>query len=69
MGAKEILEKKQIGDVNTVAQIIGSSVEGTRRTLERPNSKMYKRAMTALNDVIIAREELITAGKAERVNN
>ena len=54
-----ILAKKEIGDINTVAKILGVTHPNADRILKRPNAKLHARAIDALKKIIDAREKLI----------
>lgn len=66
MDTKQILEKKQKGDIKLVAEILDVSDENARKILNRPNAKMHKRAITALEKIIIDRERTLQEAKLQQ---
>ena len=65
-GEKQIIEKKQYGDINLVAQILTKktgryiSTNYVTQILKRPKTKLYPDAVQALKQVINSREQLIS---------
>lgn len=59
MDTKQILEKKQIGDVVTVANMLKVNYSNADKILRRPNSKRHEQAMMALKQIVETRESLI----------
>lgn len=64
MTEKQILDKKQYGDNNLVAQMLSKSGNyvspaNAARMLERPNAKRHTEAIEALKRVVENREALL----------
>ena len=64
MTEKQILDKKQYGDNNLVAQMLSKtgnyvSPANAARMLERPNAKRHDEAIEALKRVVENREALL----------
>lgn len=55
----KLLEKKQSGDLKTVAQIMKTSQANVSVLLRRPRAKRHQMAAALLNKVIKQREDLI----------
>lgn len=62
---KQIIEKKQTGDMNVVAQVLSKkhnryiSASYASIILTRPKSKLYADAIEVLRQVVETREQLI----------
>jgi len=52
MDRKQIILQRQIGDIRTVANIIGESYQNTDKILRRTNSKKHDRAVEILVKII-----------------
>jgi len=68
---KQILEKKQYGDIQVIAQVLSNktgqyiSTTYTTQILRRPESKHYKDAIDTLRDIVEHREQLISESLLE----
>jgi hypothetical protein len=63
MTDKEVLQKKQSGDIITIAQMLGVTKDNADRIIRRPNAKLHKKAITALRLIVETREALINDSK------
>ena len=63
MDTKQILEKKQYGDIKSVAEILNVNYPNVQIILRRPNSKLHTKAVNALAKIIEAREKIIQEEK------
>ena len=63
---KELLDRKEIGDIKVVAAIIDVDYFNAAKILKRTNSKLHSQAIEALRLVVESRENLIK--KAKEVN-
>ncbi len=59
MKLKDILEKKKVGDLKIVAQIIGIDAGNARVALRRPNSKHHNKVLIVLSSLIQHRDSLM----------
>lgn len=65
LSEKQIIEKKQMGDMNVIAQVLtkkhGRYISASYASiiLTRPKSKLYNDAVTTLTQIVEAREQLI----------
>jgi hypothetical protein len=65
LSEKQILEKKQYGDIQVIAKVLSNkagkyiSTTYTTQILSRPESKHYKNAIEALRQIVEHREQLI----------
>jgi uncharacterized Zn finger protein len=59
MTEKQIIEKKNYGDMKLMARMLGISQSNATMILSRPNSKKYQEAIEALKKIIEAREALM----------
>ena len=59
MTEKQIIEKKNVGDIKLIAEMLGISQANASITLKRPKSKKFKKAIAALRQIIEAREALL----------
>ncbi|RKR83230.1 hypothetical protein BDD43_3433 [Mucilaginibacter gracilis] len=62
MQIAEIKEKKQDGDMQTAARIVGITPANARQAFKRPDSKHHSAVVSALETLIITREILIEQG-------
>ena len=59
MTEKQIFEKKKVGDIKLMSEMLGISQANASIILKRPKSKKYSKAIAALRQIIEAREALI----------
>lgn len=57
----EILKRRQSGDLQTAARMIGRTTEACRTALSRKEGKVYDEVVVALEAVIKSRESLLKA--------
>lgn len=58
MKLKDILKKKEVGDLKIVAQVIGIDAANARAALRRPGSKYHNKVLVILGNLIHHRESL-----------
>ncbi len=58
MKLKDILKKKEVGDLKIVARVIGIDAGNARVALRRPGSKYHDKVVTVLSNLIHHRESL-----------
>jgi hypothetical protein len=63
MDEKQIIAKKQIGDLKTVCNIMDLSIANVSVILKRPTSKRYPEVVAVLAKVIEARERAVSEVK------
>jgi len=68
MNTKQILIKKEVGDIKEVSKIMGISSDYTLKILNRPTAKLHHTAINILKKIIEAREKLYEEVKNEIVN-
>lgn len=59
MTREELLEKKQIGDINTAAKMLKITPRNALKLWQRPQANRYPELANALEAIILARESLI----------
>jgi len=58
MKVKQIIERKQVGDLKIAAQVIGIDASNARVALRRPGSKYHDKVVAVLSNLIHHRESL-----------
>lgn len=61
MKLKDILNKKELGDLKIAAQIIGIDAGNARVALRRPGSKYHDKVVAVLSNLIHYRESLASS--------
>lgn len=59
MNTKQILSRKQNGDTQFVADVLGCSYSSAEKTISRPTSKRHKDALYILSELIKVRDGAI----------
>lgn len=59
MKVKEIIKRKEMGDLKIAAQIIGIHAANARAALRRPGSKYHDKVVSILSNLIHYRESMI----------
>jgi hypothetical protein len=59
MNKKQIINERRKGDIKLVAEILDVNYENARKILNRPKSKLHKKAVDVLEKIIKNRKQLL----------